>query len=141
MAIGLEEFAQLLLKAPTRKFDPQPYYESTTDSLIFYFRQEPSYSKRITKYLTVFLASQGDHLVGFEVKSLQTILKAIENLGDVDLADPVTVNFEDKEVSLHVIVRCALVPEHDEPVSGTQYEEIASKVRGVRVPLDRLCPA
>jgi hypothetical protein len=64
---GLERLAELVSREP-RAFVPRPYYEPETDALIYYFKNEKSYSKRITKYFTVFLSIADDSLIGFEVK-------------------------------------------------------------------------
>jgi len=136
MAKGLDEFAELLMRGTAKRFEPRPFYEPHTDSLIFYFRNEPSYSKRITKYLTLFLASRDDRLIGLEIKSVKTITKAIENLGEVAVADPVNVNFQGKTARLHVMAQCAMVSDTEEPLSGRQYEEIVKQTRDVEVDLE-----
>jgi hypothetical protein len=136
MAKGLDELADYL-KAKRRgmgEFEPKPYYESDTDSLIYYFLDVSSYSKRVTRYFTVFLANEDNSLVGIEVKGLTTIMRAVENLGEVQLVKPVSVTDADgDEYDLSVIVRCALVPEQEEPVKGHEYEELESATRGVKV--------
>jgi hypothetical protein len=82
MATGLDRLAEFLAEAEAREtaFRRRPYYEPETDSLIFYIRDMSSYSKRITKYLTLFLANSDDTLVGIEVKSMKVICRAIETV-------------------------------------------------------------
>jgi hypothetical protein len=136
---GLNNLAELLSREP-RPFEPRPYYESLTDSLIYYFRNEKSYSKRITKYFTVFLSCEDDSLVGIEVKSLKTIMKAIADLGEVDVVEPpIKASLQGQEVALRVIAHCALTPEPETPVSGAYYDELEAHTRGVRIRLDDLC--
>jgi hypothetical protein len=144
MATGLDGFAAHLkqIEENAGEFHAQPYYEPETDSLIFYIRDESAYSKRVTKYFTVFLSNEDDSLVGIEVKGLKVISRAIEDLGEVDLIDPLLVKAEDGEShALSVIVRCALVPEPDEPVTGDQYEQLKKATHGIRVNKPKACGA
>ena len=135
MATGLEEFANHLKGVKSGEFKPEPYYESKTDSLIFYRHNTPSYSKRINKYLTVFLSDDGDNLVGVEIKGLSVIMSAVENLGDVEMCDPVSINDDDgTSIDLSVFVRCSLVTDaDDEPVKAKHYEELDRVARGVKI--------
>lgn len=73
---GLNDLAQYLKDAKPGSFQAQPYYEPETDSLIYYFRDEQSYSKRITKHLTLFLSCNDDSLVGCEMKGIGANLRA-----------------------------------------------------------------
>lgn len=60
-----------------RQFKKRPYYEPETDSLICYFRDMPSYGKRVNNHLTVFLAQSDETLVGIELAGLTLILRAV----------------------------------------------------------------
>ena len=66
MATGLANF--LMQDSPA--FNPKPYYEKHTDSLLFYFEDKRSFGRRINQYLTVFLAIDDHALVGFEIKRI-----------------------------------------------------------------------
>lgn len=136
MATGLEALAGRLKEscASGEQFNPEACYEATTDSLIYYHRDVPSYSKRINRYLTVFLSDADESLVGIEIKGLSVISSAVENLGNVKISDPVRVNDEDGEsVDLSVFVRCSLVPEPDVPFDANDYAEIERVAKGVRI--------
>ena len=134
MVTGLEGFANHLKGLAPGVFKPEPYYEAKTDALIFYKRDVPSWSKRINKYLTVFLSDEDDTLVGIEIKGLSIIENAVENLGAVRVSGSVEVKAEDGEaVDLSVFVRCSLVPEADEPLDSGDYEELSSVTRGVKI--------
>lgn len=126
-----------------RQFKKQPYYEPETDSLICYFRDMPSYGKRVNNHLTVFLAQSDDSLVGIELAGLTLILRAVEGLGDIRIGDPLTVNNEDGDGSfpLSVLVRCALVPEAVVQVTGEDYEELTKATNGVQVSHKEMCLA
>ncbi|MBW3600831.1 MAG: hypothetical protein KY475_26640 [Planctomycetes bacterium] len=131
MAIGLDAFAEHLKSTTLGDFEPRPYYEAETDSLIYYARHERSYAHRINKHLTVFLAMKDKSLVGIEIKGVNTILKAIEDLGDIEIAPPVQVKDEDGQViDLSIMVRCALVPQ---PESEPDYGALNEATRGVMV--------
>lgn len=134
MATGLNGFAERLQKAEFGEFEVRPYYEEHTDSLIVYFQDTRSYSKRINKYLTIFLSIQDDDLIGIEVKGLKIILKAIENLGETEIAKPVNVNVDGKQTDLRVVVMCALLNKPEEHVSGQQYEKLESRTEGINIP-------
>ncbi|MBN2474726.1 MAG: hypothetical protein JXB62_08965 [Pirellulales bacterium] len=134
MAIGLGEFAKRLAATSLGEFESRPFYEPKSDSLIWYLRDTRSHNKRITQYLTFFLSVEDDSLVGFEVKSVKTIMKAIEDLGEVDLAKPVEVNIDGAQMSMQVIVRCALVTGHETPFSGEDWEQLEAVTKDLMVP-------
>jgi hypothetical protein len=132
MADGRASLAEYLKGDCVGAFRPECFYESKTDSLIYYGRNVPSYSNRVNKYLTLFLADEDDALVGFEIKGLSIITKAIEDLGYVEVADPVAVGDGDgATVDLSVVVRCSLVV-CDESV-GEHYEPLEKLSRGVKI--------
>lgn len=144
MANGLDSFAQYLIAAESNmgEFVPRPYIEPETDSLVFYIRDESSYSKRITRYFTVFLANSDDSLVGFEIKGLRTITKAICDGGLVEIAGPLSVRNEDgAECGLSVLMRVALIAEPDSPINGKLHDQLAQATQGVRVNRRDLCGA
>jgi hypothetical protein len=130
-----------LKSTETRRFEKRPYYEPETDSLICYFRDTPSYGKRVNNHLTVFLAQADNSLVGVEVAGLTLILRAVEGLGDIRIGDPLTVNDENGDGSfpLSVLVRCALVPEAVIHVTGECYEELTQATDGVQVNREEMC--
>lgn len=59
------------ITAPRLPFNPLPFYESATDSLIVYMRDEKSYAKQVSQRVTLFLAIADDSLVGFELSGQQ----------------------------------------------------------------------
>ena len=143
MAAGLGQLADHLTSVTLGAFQPRPYYEPKTDSLIFYVRDVRSYGQRINKYFTVFLAVSDDSLVGFEVKGIKsTLMPAIEGLGDVNLVDSMPMKAPDGEpFDLEIIMRCALVPKHDVKVEGEQYAQLDNMAKGVKVRKGDLCGA
>ena len=144
MATGLNgsAFAEHLGSlTPDAEFTVKPFHEVETDSLICYFKNTPSFCKRVNNYLTMFLAQSDESLVGIELNGVDTILSAIQDLGDVPMTkEPVMVNREggDGTMSLAIMVRCALVPDADEePISGKCWDELTKATRRVRVPKRR----
>ncbi len=55
---------------------PQWRYGAEEDALTFYFRNEESYAHRLNEYVTIFLAFDGDQLVGCQVKGVRRRLKS-----------------------------------------------------------------
>lgn len=133
--IGLREFADHLKNVTPGEFRAEPFYEPTTDALIYYFQNKPSYSKRINKFLTLFLSDAEDALVGIEVTGLKIIAKAIEDLG------PVPVKDDGHEVDLSVLVRCSLVPPAEEGLDGQRFDDLNAVTRGVKIPPSLYAPA
>jgi hypothetical protein len=92
--------------------------------------------------VTIFLARVSGELVGVELNGLSTILRAVEGLGETGLIEkPITINHDGKEetVDLRILVGCALVERHIEPVSGKEYEELAQASGKVKVSKKDLC--
>ncbi|MEX2167875.1 MAG: hypothetical protein WD851_01070 [Pirellulales bacterium] len=145
MANGLEHFAAFLKKSGGERgeFRAEPYYESETDSLIFYTRDVPTYSKRITRYLTLFLSSEDESFAGIEIKGLKTtLIPALEGMESVRVASPLEIKDEDGEtVYLEVAARVALGDTYIEPLDGPNFEQINKATRNVKVhlPKGQLC--
>jgi hypothetical protein len=125
MAENQHGLAQFLTEETVEEFTPTPYWEPETDSLIFYFKDEPSYSKRINDLATVFLSAIDDQLVGFEIKGIKRILSRLGRFH---------VGVHDHKVDLEVLLFAALAPEpepHDfqgeYPDEFSQLFEAASK--------------
>ena len=73
-------------------FRAEHFYDQQADAVIYYARNVPSWSNRINKYLTLFLADEDDTVVGFEVKGLSIIARAISDLDHgVEVSDPIRV--------------------------------------------------
>lgn len=135
---GLDSFAAFLQESSVNvvPFKAEPYYEPGTDSIIYYMRDERSYSTRVTKFFTLFLSTADDSLVGFEIKGVKTLAKAIEGLdGEYPVAKATGVKGEDGvEGDFSLFMRQALVPEHEQPVDAELQVELNNATRGVRVP-------
>src|SRR5688500_3156060 len=108
---GLAEF---LTSTVAAEFTPVPYWEPETDSLIFYFRNEPSYSKRLNQLMTIFLSAADDKLVGCEVKGIKRILKRVKQFG---------IGISDHKLDLKLVLFAALVPEPESPSFEDEYPD------------------
>lgn len=62
---------------PSGPFSPFSSYDAEEDTLTFYFRNDPDYSKRVDDILTVHLALDSNDLVGCEIKGVRRILEDI----------------------------------------------------------------
>ena len=114
-------------------------YHLTADDFIF--GSHRSHGEILAKSFSAIDKMDDDELIGFEVKSMTTIMRAVEDLGSVGLADPVAVKDSDGgDVQLRVIVRCAIVPEPEEPVTGKNFEELQSHTEGLTITKRDLCP-
>jgi hypothetical protein len=81
MAENLTEYMRELEKSEPPPFVvPQVRYGEEADSLLFYFRNDESYARRLDDLVTVFLSLAGDELVGCQVKGLRRKLKSDGNL-------------------------------------------------------------
>lgn len=89
----------------SQKFTPCAYYGPEEDALIFYFRNDPDYAKRVNKWLTLYLAMDSDELVGCQVKGVRKVLEDMGSFG---------IDFDDKKVKLKIIFQSFLGAVPDE---------------------------
>jgi hypothetical protein len=84
MATGANDLIQFVEENwPTGEFVPYTQYGAEEDALIFYFRDDPDYAKRLNKRVTVFLAVDSHELVGVQIKGVRSVL---EDIGWFDVA-------------------------------------------------------
>lgn len=57
------------------EFQPKPFYEPTTDSIIVYLKNESSYAKRVNEHITLFVSNSDDTIVGFEIEGVKDICR------------------------------------------------------------------
>ena len=62
---------------PTGDFVPYAQYGAEDDCLIFYFREDADYAKRLNKRVTIFLAIDSHELVGVQIKGVRSVLEDI----------------------------------------------------------------
>ncbi len=125
------------LKQPLPSFSVNPYYESITDSLLVYTRNERSYAKRISKHFTIFLANSDDTFVGFEIKGVNDICKAIDSEGMRQIVGPFAVEFEDGRFQLSIMVKVATI-NSEVALNGTEFELVEQAAKGLKFERDEL---
>jgi len=53
-------------------FKPEPFYDSLTDSLMIYFKDEPSYATVISDNVTLFVSDT--NVVGIEISGISKMI-------------------------------------------------------------------
>jgi len=119
MASGMNEFMNEIRSAKLDAFKPAPFYESESDSLLLYVRNEQSHRKRLNSLLTLFLSTSDDSLVGCEVKGVTRIMKQVEQLK----ASGFGVLVHDHKIKLAVFLAFALAPAPEDPALEERYED------------------
>ena len=61
------------------EFQPTVFYCQESDTLTFYFRDDPDYAKRLGKRVTLYLAVDSAEVVGCQIKGLRHILDTLPN--------------------------------------------------------------
>jgi hypothetical protein len=77
-----ELIAYIKSHPPAGEFRPCAYYGPDEDALMFYFRNDPDYAKRINSRVTVYLSTDTHELVGCQIKGVGRVLR---ELGDFDV--------------------------------------------------------
>lgn len=125
MAEDLRSFMSTLEAQKAPDFTaPQVHYGYNEDSLLFYFRNEESYARRLNNFVTVFLTFEGDELVGCQVKGLR---RKLENDGTCSLLIA-------KEGKLQLGLFFHLLAYHDpKPESRNQLVELGQRAKGIEL--------
>lgn len=66
---------EVLARLEGKEFKPAPYYDKESDFLVYYHRNVQSYEKWLSPYISLFLSTEDDSFVGFEVNGLKEIIK------------------------------------------------------------------
>ena len=66
-------------QVPAGGFSPYCYYGTEEDALMFYFRNEADYAKRLNSRVTVYLSLDGNELLGCQIKGVRRVLEDIGN--------------------------------------------------------------
>lgn len=77
-----ELIEHILSHPPRGEFKPCAYYGPDEDALMFYFRDEPDYAKRLNSRVTVYLSIDTDEVVGCQIKGVGRVL---DELGTFDV--------------------------------------------------------
>ena len=133
MASGLNNFLDDIRNAELGEFEPRPFYEPDSDSLVFYVRNEQSYRKRLNNLLTLFLSTKDDSLVGCEIKGVQPMLRQLPRMR-VGFA----VAVHDKGIKLGIFLGIALASAPGDPALQEQYEDELNKFDEVDIDSEEL---
>ncbi len=96
-------------------FEPCAYYGPEEDAVIFYFRNVPDYARRVSRWLTLYLAIDDDQLVGCQVKGVKRVLEDIDAFG---------IDVEHNKVKLQVLFLAFLGAVADEPDTRGYYRKL-----------------
>ena len=99
-----ELIVHILSHPPKGAFIPCAYYGEEEDALMFYFRNDPDYAKRVNSRVTVYLSEETDELVGCQIKGVGRVLR---ELGELDLT------IKHKGVKLKVVLLAVMEPMSD----------------------------
>jgi hypothetical protein len=68
---------------PKSEFEPSCYLCEESDTLTFYFRNDPDYAKRLGKHVTLYLSLEKDELVGCQIKGIRAVLENLPNFIEI----------------------------------------------------------
>ncbi len=100
-------------------FEPCAYYGPEEDAVIFYFRNDPDYAKRINKWLTLYLSMDNGELVGCQIKGVGRVLEDLGAFG---------VEVAHKEVELRILFLAFLKTATDDPRARKYYRELGQVI-------------
>jgi hypothetical protein len=123
-SVDLKSFFESLPPKSRGAFKPTAHYGEEEDALIFYFRDDPDYAKRINKRVTIYLSLDSDQLVGCEIKGVRHVL---EDLGSFDVA----INHKDATLQMLFMAYLGTLdsPDDRKVFRGLAKEAIKSKLK------------
>jgi len=77
-----ELIAYIKSHPPVGEFAPCAYFGQEEDALMFYFRNDPDYAKRVNSRVTIYLSEENNELVGCQIKGVGRVLR---ELGQFDV--------------------------------------------------------
>ena len=86
---------------PVGEFVPCASPGPEEDALMFYFRNDPDYAKRINSRVTIYLSEDTDELVGCQIKGVGHVL---QELGQLD------VTIKHGQVKLAIVLLAFMEP-------------------------------
>jgi hypothetical protein len=97
------------------EFKPCAFYGDEEDALVFYFRNDPDYAKRINRRVTLYLSMETNELVGCQIKEVRSVL---EDIGAFD------IKIKHGKVKLSLILLPFLGTVLDDPNARQLYREL-----------------
>jgi hypothetical protein len=108
------------------EFSPCAYYGPEEDALLFYFRNDPDYAKRINTRVTIYLSEDTDELVGCQIKGVGRVL---HELGQLD------VTIKHGPVQLAIVLLAFMEPMLQRPETRNIYREVYKRAKETEVKL------
>ena len=138
MASGINEYLAYLKEGIERpgEFTPHPHYCPDADALYFYARDVPSYAKRLNPFVTLFLASEDETLVGVKLKSVRRIVSRLERLNK-----NMNLVVIDHKIKLGILLALALVAPAEDPSLESYEDDLVDSYEDVEVDSDELIGA
>ena len=97
------------------QFRPCVYYGPEEDAVMFYFRDDADYAKRMNEWLTLYLSIDSDELVGCQIKGVGRVLEDIGYFG---------VDVTHKKIKLQIVFLAFLGAAADDPVAREYYRKL-----------------
>jgi hypothetical protein len=76
-AVKLSDFLAGPLSENSGEFRPRAYYGEEEDALIFYFRNEPDYAKRVNRWITIYRSLKDHQPVGCQIKGYSAVKESL----------------------------------------------------------------
>jgi len=112
---------------PTSAFHPCARYGPEEDALMFYFRNDPDYAKRINSRVTVYLSMDDHEMVGCQIKGVKRVL---DELGAVD------ITIKHGRVKLQIVLLALMDSLVEREETRSFYREVLRKAKETDVDLE-----
>ena len=109
------------------EFRPCAYYGQEEDALLFYFRNDADYAKRISGRVTVYLSMDDHELVGCQIKGVRRVL---DELGELDLT------IKHGKIKLQIVLLAFMEPMLEHAETREIYREVYRKATESDVELE-----
>ncbi len=112
-----------ILRSHPSRFEPKPFYSPEGDSIHFYFENVDHYAERVDCWLTIYRSFEDQHLVGFKLKNIKSLVSAFDKLG-------LDIRVSHKQWSIKLLAAIAFCP-WIEPESATRqpYRDLLSRIK------------
>ena len=119
-----ETLMEFLNGKEPRGFESRPIYSPDGDFISLYLRDEDSYAERVDDLLTIYRSVENDALVGWKIKGVRRLLKALGDFG-------VSVQDEEVGVNLLILAGAALA---STPRQIERYQQLGREAQNLRIP-------
>ena len=112
---------------PAAEFRPCAYYGQEEDALMFYFRKDADYAKRINARVTVYLSMDDNELVGCQIKGVRRVL---DELGELNLT------IKHGKIKLQIVLLAFMERMLEQEETRSVYREVYKKATEADVELE-----